>query len=335
MEPSDDAVLSFLRRPDAYPGAIGPVSVVETHMSWVFLTQTEVYKLKKAIRQDGLDFSTAALRRHNCLEEVRLNRRLAPDVYRGVVAVTREADGTLSLDGPGEPVDWLVRMQRLPEQANLEQVLCTGRGQVETPAIRVAARALAHFFARATPVALAPSAYRHRLESGVRSDRDVLVQPQYGLSAPKVEALAAGQLRVVDRWQAVFEARVNEGHVVDGHGDLRPEHIWLGDPPAVIDCIEFDPVLRILDPADDLSFLALECERLGHAWVGQLFLEAYVEATGDRPPDLVLAFYRVFRALRRATIAARHLDDPAVSDPHRFLARAEAYLSMVEPVDAG
>jgi len=334
MEPSDDAVVSFLRRPDAYPGRIGPVSVIETHMSWVFLTRTEVFKLKKAIRQDGLDFSTAALRRYNCLEEVRLNRRLAPDVYVGVVAVTRDADGTLSLAGGGEPVDWLVRMRRLPEQANLEQVLCAGRGRAETPAIRVAAQALARFFTRATRVALTPSAYQRRLASGVRSDRDVLVQPQYGLPAPKIDALAAAHLRALARWRTAFAARVNEGRIVDGHGDLRPEHVWLGDPPAIIDCVEFDPALRILDPADDLSFLALECERLGHAWVGQLFLEAYVEATGDRPPDLVLAFYRGYRALRRATIAARHLDDPSVTDPHRFLARAHAYLSMVEPLDA-
>jgi aminoglycoside phosphotransferase family enzyme len=127
---------------------------------------------------------------------------------------------------------------------------------------------------------------------------------------------------------------VNAGRIVDGHGDLRPEHIWLDGAPAIIDCVEFDPALRVVDPADELAFLALECERLGAAAVGGWFLDTYTTVTGDRPPPILLAFYRVYRAMRRAVIAARHLDDPSVADPARFLARARRFLEMIEPVDA-
>ncbi|MDH4065134.1 MAG: hypothetical protein OEW19_12095, partial [Acidobacteriota bacterium] len=131
---------------------------------------------------------------------------------------------------------------------------------------------------------------------------------------------------------AVFDARVAAGHIVEGHGDLRPEHIWLDPEPAVLDCVEFDRPLRLMDPADELAFLALECERLGAPEVGGWFLDTYVEATGDAPPVSLLKFYRVYRSLRRATIAARHLDDPAVKDAGRFLERARRYLELAAPV---
>jgi aminoglycoside phosphotransferase family enzyme len=119
---------------------------------------------------------------------------------------------------------------------------------------------------------------------------------------------------------------VDAGCLVEGHGDLRPEHICVGREPAIIDCLEFDRDLRVLDPADELAFLGLECERLDAPWVGQWFLDAYIEVTGDVPPPPLLDFYRSYRALRRARIAANHLDDPHVRDPERFAARARQYL---------
>jgi aminoglycoside phosphotransferase family enzyme len=325
-------LVSFLRQPQVYPDAPRAVSVIETHMSWVFLTDTHVYKLKKAIRHDEIDFSTPERRRHNCEEEVRLNTRLAPGVYLGVVPLTRGIDERLAVGGPGEPVDWLVHMRRLPDGRNLEAVIASGRVHADEARIRTAARALARFFAAAAPEPMTGATYRARLEAGTRADQGHLSEARYGLSRARVDALVHAQLEVLNRCSHVFDRRAAEGRVIEGHGDLRPEHIWLDPGPAVIDCVEFDRDLRLMDPADELAFLALECERLGAPEIGAWFVDGYTETTGDAPPAMLLEFYRTYRSLRRATIAARHLDDPTVPDPDRFLDRARQYLDRARPV---
>ena len=128
-----------------------------------------------------------------------------------------------------------------------------------------------------------------------------------------------------------FSERIRDGRIVEGHGDLRPEHICLTPKPIVIDCLEFCQELRELDPADELAFLALECERLNQPCVGDWFRKAYEQKTGDRIPPPLLAFYRAYRILRRAKIAAWHLREPAIRDPARFAAKARRYLELANP----
>lgn len=330
--PGHESLVAFLRLPEAYPDPPPEVSVIETHMSWVFLAGDHVYKLKKAVRHEGIDFSTPERRRFNCLEEVRLNQELAPGVYLGIATLTREADGRLAIDGQGTAVECLVHMRRLPEHRNLEAIIRAGATWADERAIRGAARLLARFYKSAPPEPVEAGGQRAWLEAGVRGDLAALSAPRYGLPLDRLEALVEAQIAFLARQVPLFDARVKDGRIVEGHGDLRPEHIWLDGEPAIIDRLEFDRTLRLLDPADELAFLDLECERLGAPHVGGWFLEAYAEETGDDPPAPLLRFYRVYRALRRATISARHLDDPTVSDPARFAARARRYLEMVEPV---
>ena len=329
-----DSKVAFLRRPDAYADAPSAVTPVQTHMSWVFLTDQHAYKLKKPIRYDGIDFTTSALRRRNCDEEVLLNRRLAPDVYLGVVPLTRGPNGELAMNGRGEPVDWLVEMRRLPAQHMLDVILAESRVTAEEPAIRAAAGHLARFYVEAPAEAVSGAAYCKRLSDGVRRDVRELSQPRYGLPLGRITVLARAQLAFVDKCAVLFERRIEAGRIVDGHGDLRPEHVCVRPEPAIIDCLEFSKELRVVDPADELAFLALECERLGDARVGKWFLETYRSITGDEPPAPLRRFYRVYRALRRATLAAWHLDDPTVTEPERFAAKARHYLELVEPVTA-
>jgi aminoglycoside phosphotransferase family enzyme len=329
---SSGATVAFLRSPESYPEAPRTVIVNETHMSWVFLTDEYAYKLKKPIRFDDLDLGTCERRRHSCEEEVRLNRRLAPDVYLGAWAITLAPNGALALDGKGQPVDWVVRMRRLPAERMLDAVLAARRAAGEERGIRAVANHLARFLAGARPEAISRGDYCARLERGVRDDMHVLSAPRYGLSRDRLGRLVRAQLQLLERHALLFERRVDAGRIVEGHGDLRPEHICVRRPGAIIDCLEFSKELRVLDPLDELAFLALECERLGDSRVGQWFLDAYCEVAGDEAPAAVLHFYRVCRALRRATIAARHLDDPAVRDPERFAARARHYLQLVEPL---
>lgn len=325
-EPGIEAKVAFLRRPEAYPERPESVEVVETHMSWVFLIERDVYKLKKPVRWDSLDFSTPALRKRDCEEEVRLNRRLARDVYLGTTELTFEPAAGLALGGAGEPVDWLVHMRRLPAERMLDALI--RRGRLDEAEVRPAALHLARFYAEARPLALDPPAYRGRLARGVRDDLRELSRPELGLCRSRVGALAEAQLRFLAEKPALFDERVLAGRIIEGHGDLRPEHICLAPEPAIIDCLEFSAELRILDPADELAFLLLECERLGSARAGRFFLDAYREVSGDEPPEPLLRFHRTYRAMRRATIAVWHLADPGVGDPARWRERARCYLAL-------
>ena len=330
-DPDTATKVAFLRRPEVYAEGPRQVEVVETHMSWVFLTDEEVYKLKKPVRREALDFTTPELRRLDCEEEVRLNRRLAPDVYRGVVALTCSPDGALALGGEGVPVDWLVHMRRLPAERMLDALI--EAGGVEGQELRPAALRLARFYAEAEPCELTTAELCERLRAGVEGDRSELLRPEFGLSPQPIEALAASQLAVLEREAALFEQRVDEGRVVEGHGDLRPEHICLRrGNPAIIDCLEFSRDLRLVDPADELAFLALECERLGSAVVGRWFFATYTEITRDDPPEALIRFYRNYRILRRAKLAVWHLEDPEVADHGKWSRRARRYLELALPL---
>lgn len=329
IEPGVDEKVAFLRRPESYPEPPLRVEVIETHMSWVFLTDRDVYKLKKPVRYDSLDFSEPELRRVDCAEEIRLNRRLTSDVYLGVVVLTRGRTGALALDGPGKAVDWLVHMRRLPADRMLDRRILAGR--IDEASVRPAALRLAGFYADAAPIAIEPERYREDLADGVRHDERTLGRPEFDLPLARLAAVAGDQLDFLAKHSALFERRVLAGRIVEGHGDLRPEHICLVSPPAIIDCLEFSRALRILDPADELAFLSLECERLGNPAVGHWFLQGYTDRTGDRPPEPLLAFHRSYRALRRARIAIWHLTDPNTRDPSHWRRRAREYLALASP----
>jgi uncharacterized protein len=314
-----------LRDPGIYPERPAVVEVVETHFSWVFLTERLVYKLKKPVRYHGLDFTTLAARRRNCEREVALNRRLAPDVYLGTLALTA-SDGTAALGGAGAVLDWLVVMRRLPAGRMLDAAIRAGTvGEAE---IRKFTGLLAAFYRRTRPAPLAPAAYRQRFALGIADNRTALLASGTALPHPMIDALYRWQHGFLRRHRALLDARA--GRLVDAHGDLRPEHICLTPEPAIIDCLEFDPELRRLDPADELSYLALECERLGAGQIGDRVLAHYAATSGDHCPDPLLRFYRVFRACLRAKIAVWHLADCTAGEGGKWTRRALDYLHLAE-----
>lgn len=319
--------VSFLGHPSSYPTGTDWVEPVETHMAWVFLTDRHAFKLKKPVEYDFLDFRTLESRRRDCEREVRLNRRLAPDVYLGTLPLTLEADGTLALEGDGETVEWLVKMRRLPRERFLEEAI--RRGTAEPAALRRAAEMLARFYRDAAPVPTSPAEYRRRFREEIRENRRELARPAFGLPGELVQAVAVAQLEFVDREREALGRRAREGRIVEGHGDLRPEHVWLGPEPVIIDCIEFRREFRVLDPVEELAFLALECERLEAPWVGQLFLDAYRELTGDDPPDRLMSFYESHRACIRARLAVWHTREE-VEDPEKWVRTAADYLVRAE-----
>lgn len=335
VEPTLEDKVRFLSRADSYPDAPDSVTAVETHMSWVFLTDRYVYKLKRPVRHSYLDFSTLADRRRNCELEVRLNRRLAADVYLGIVPVTRDPDGLLHLAGAGAVVEWLVKMRRLPGERMLDEVIRTGA--VDDADLCKVADVLADFYRRAPRARMGGDEFRSRLAQSAVSSRDELCNPVYGLPRADVEGVVNAQLELLDRRPELFRQRIREGRVVEGHGDLRPQHVCLTGRPVIIDCLEFNRDFRLLDSVDELAYLAVECERLGAPDVGQRIMTRCSEATGDAPPEMLVRFYKSLRACLRARLAVLHTRDDAVRDHPEWLARAGIYLRLARGhiTDAG
>lgn len=318
--------VAALRQAAAYPEATTRVDAVETHMSWVFLTDAHAYKLKKPVRFDEQDFRSAARRRFYCQEELRLNRRLAPSVYLDVVPLARCADGGLRVGGEGAAVDWLVKMRRLPADAMLDALLAR---RAATPAqMRGVAARLAEFHRRQDRAPLDAAGYRALLLRHIAEYEQELSAAFGALPLARVAALCARQRALLDRLGSCLDARVASGRIIEGHGDLRPEHVHLGEPPAIIDCLEFSRELRWLDGADETGFLALECERAHAAALGQALLQAWQQAAGDDVPPGVVHFYQSCRACARARLAVRHLREARYRGSPAWRRRAMRYLAL-------
>ncbi len=319
--------VAFLRRPDSYPERPKPVEAVETHMSWVFLTDHHAYKLKKPVRYDFLDFSSIEARRLDCQEELRLNRRLAPDVYLGTLPI-RAQPGKLSLEGTGTIVDWLVKMRRLPRELMLDQAIRERRVQEDD--IERVAEVLSKFYRTSARLELTPQEYRDRYLKDIQANLDALSRPPLGLCGSMIDRVGMAQLSLLEQRPELLEDRIRQRRIVEAHGDLRPEHIWIGPNPVIIDCLEFNRDFRILDPVDELCFLAMECELLGAAFVGKRALKVYRRLTSDDPAKSLVALYKCYRACLRAKLAAWHLADPEIGNPEKWTALARDYLGLAD-----
>jgi len=323
--PSLEAKVEFLSQAGAYAGYQGDVTRRETHMSWVFLTSDRAYKLKKLVRFPYLDFSTLARREAACRAEIRLNRRLAPEVYLGVAPLTVSAAG-LSIEGAGDVADWLVVMRRLDDDKMLDRTLIEHRLQPWQIDRLVAT--LAQFYRRAAPVFVSPGRHLVSWHRSLLYNRRVLLDPRLGMPAGLVRRIDRAQRLFLACRSALLADRVRSRRIVDGHGDLRPEHICLGDPPCIIDCLEFNAALRAADPFDEVAFLSLECERLGNPSAGRYMRRRIAAALQDGPSDELFTFYRCYRATLRARLAIAHLLEPSPRTPEKWPKMARAYLGL-------
>ncbi len=311
-----DAKVAFLQT------LLGPGDeAIETHFAWVFLAGPRALKLHKPVRRDSMDYSTLAARRRDSEEEVRLNRRLAPHVYLGTLALTHDDSGRLAIGGTGKTVDWLVEMRRLDRARMLDALLA--RGAVPEVALTRVVGLLTEFYAR-EPAAISDGA---TLEARLRRQVAANYQALQALEPEASAALRDAQLTFLDARRAWIDSRAEGGCIVEAHGDLRPEHILVDDPPAVIDCLEFDRNLRILDRAEELAFLELECARLGHAAQGQWLLAECLDRLGDRIAKPMLSFYRSHRAATRAKLYTWRSLEADGGSPEDWRARARSYLA--------
>jgi aminoglycoside phosphotransferase family enzyme/predicted kinase len=329
-------LIRALADPAAYPHPAESVEVRQTHISAVFLVGEFVYKVKKPVRLGFLDFSTLDRRHHFCAEEVRLNRRLAPDVYLGVVPITA-ADGGARVEGGGAPVEWAVKMRRLPEDATLHAWL--RRGAATPELLRGLAARLARFHAEAAGGEHVAAFGRWEVVAGNARENFAQSAAQAGpVVAPAVferaRTLTDAALNLL---RPLIEARAARGVPRDTHGDLRLDHVYLfpDRPPqgdvVVIDCIEFNERFRYADPVADAAFLAMDLRAEGRWDLARAFTAAYVAASGDAEGAELFPFYHAYRAAVRAKVDGIKGLEPEVPAAERTvaLARARAHWLLV------
>jgi uncharacterized protein len=315
--------LAGLLDPAAYEHRPVSVELRETHISWVLLAGELAFKLKKPLRLPFLDYGTLDRRHQLCREEVRLNSRLAPDVYHGVRAIVRTADG-VRVAGEDDPaaIEYAVEMRRYPDEWTLDRRLAAG-GAGE-PEVRDVARRLARFHAAAAippePERAVP-ALEAMLKENFATLGELAVDPAALDDARRLaDAFLTGR-------RAELGRRARSGSVRDGHGDLRAEHVVLERGIEIVDCVEFDPALREIDVALDLAFLAMDLRRFDER-LARALVTAYREAGGDPGDDALLGFFAAQRALIRAKVALVRAGQVSGADADRRSADAFRMLEL-------
>ena len=339
--PSDE-VVAWLERPSSYEHPVETVETCETHISRVFLAGEFAYKLKKPVELGFLDYSTLALRRAACEDEVRLNRRLAPDVYLGVLAVERRS-GELTIgrgDDEAAVVEWLVHMRRIPDDALLSSMVARDAaepGHVERVADRLVEFHEAAHRGEEIDLHGRPEAIRRTIVEtlDIVGAGDGEVSRDVPGDAPNRDASRLGALRssllaFLTLEEPLFERRIAQRRICEGHGDLRCEHVAFLPDPAVLDGVEFSLRLRATDVASDLAFLRMDLEFLGRADLARRLLARYVEKSGDAELDRVLDFYASYRASVRAKVESIRLRQGSVSPAERAAGarRARRFLEL-------
>lgn len=322
-------LIAALSNPGRYPFAVTHVDVVQTHISVVCLAGEFVYKIKKPVKLSFLDFSTLDLRRHFCDEEVRLNRRLAPDVYLGVVPVTDDGSGA-RFEGAGNTVEWAVKMRRLPEAATLEQRVL--HDEIDAPYVRLLARRLAEFHAHAARSPAIAAFGRFDIVSRNIRENFIVSAPLAGRTISTVvrERLVALTEQRLDEMKPLIDSRAARGVPCDTHGDLHLDHVYLFPdkaPPAdlvIIDCIEFNERFRCTDPVADIAFLAMDFEFHGRRDLATALTDSYFEARADADGQRLLPLYVSYRAAVRGKVDGLQLVEPEIPEPARAAALTRA-----------
>jgi aminoglycoside phosphotransferase family enzyme len=327
QEPTLADKVAFLGRAANYRLSDTELALRETHMSWVFLAGDKVYKLKKPVRFPYLDFSTLARREAACRAELHLNRRLARDVYLDVQPLVRTERG-FAIGGSGEVVDWLVVMRRLDERSTLQNALIEGRvGRSELDRL---ISTLVSYYRTARRIYSSPGTQIGAWQRSLNSNARILLDPKLGLPTGRIRRIDHIQRSFLMSCRDLLAKRARDRRIVDGHGDLRPEHVWLTDGIVIIDCLEFNAQLRFVDPFDEIAYLSLECERLGARWVGDYCRRKIAWGLHDDPPEALYRFYRCHRAMLRARLAIAHLLEPNPRTPEKWPRLARAYLDIAE-----
>lgn len=342
---SDDALPPYVRGlldPSAYPEPPATVGLAQTHISYVFLAGDVVYKTKKPVDFGFINQVAPEARERYCHDEVRLNARLAPEVYLGVVPVVRRADGRFAVEADGEVVEWAVKMRRLPDDRTLDRILAA-----EGPPPRLAERLVQKLIAFHEAAAVVPNDPEYAGGPGERK----WWSREYGEAAAFIDdtwraedaALTKAFFdETIEAQQGLFNQRLADGRVVEGHGDLHAKHIYLLDGPdggadgggriSIVDCIEFTDWFhfRYLDVGYDIAFLAMDLEARGFPELGDEVAGRYIAAACDETMGVLQPLHRAFRAFVRGKVESigAHAEEISAEERARLNASAAAYFRL-------
>jgi aminoglycoside phosphotransferase family enzyme/predicted kinase len=326
-------------RVDFFPHHPDAVVLKQTHISYVLLAGEYVFKIKKAVRFPFLDYSTLEKRRYFCEEEVRLNRRLAPTVYLGVLAIVQDRERYSLADsaraGPNLR-EYTVKMRHLPEENFLDRLVREGKARKEH-CDRIATR-LASFYTsapsdRATLYG-SPDAIRANLEKNLAE-----MGPFIGatLSSDEFRRIQDYQLTFAADHRDLLEKRMREGRVREGHGDLRAEHVCFENDPIVFDCVEFSEQFRYCDTASEIAFLAMDLDYLGAPLLADYFVSRFQSVSQDSDLLRLLPLYKTYRACVRGKVETLRSQEPEVREDERLEAkqRARRYFHLAHRYSSG
>jgi uncharacterized protein len=316
-------VVQALLNPQLYPDKTSRVDLMQTQMSFIFLTGKYVYKIKKPVNLGYLDYSTLEKRHYFCKQEVELNRRLSPETYLGVIPITRTKGG-YTLGGKGQAVEYAVKMLYLPQESMLNVLLERNRA---TPEMldRVAAK-IADFHNRA---ATNPeiqqfgkiAATRNKTEENFAQTAKYL---DITLTAAQYQQIQEYTNRFLSQNAPIFDQRADNGRVRDCHGDLHSQHICFNEALSIFDCIEFNDRFRYCDVASEIAFLAMDLDHFGRADLARSFINSYIRLSGDQQIPLLLSFFKCYLAFVRGKVGSFKYDDPYIGDAERKSTREAA-----------
>jgi aminoglycoside phosphotransferase family enzyme len=315
----------------AYPHKPQKIELVQTQMSFIFLTGEYVYKIKKPVNLGYLDYTTLEKRRFFCHQELELNRRLCPHVYLAVVPVV-ERKGGLRIEGQGKAIEYAVKMKQLPQDRMMDVLLL--RGQVTLEMVARVAEKLASFHQKVeTNPEIAAfgrlDVIRHNCdENFAQSEKYIGVS----ITAEEYQHINNYTNNFIDSNASLFDKRVREGKIRDCHGDLHAAHVCFTDDICIYDCIEFNDRFRYSDVASEIAFLAMDLDRYQQADLSRHLVNTYMELSHDEELLKLLNFYKCYRAYVRGKVESFKLDDPYIPEEEKaeVLTAARRYFELAE-----
>ena len=320
-----------LLKPQAYPHKPQNIELVQTQMSFIFLTGDLVYKVKKEVNLGYLDYTTLEKRRFFCHQELDLNRRLCPDAYLAVVPIVEEKGG-LRVEGQGEAIEYAVKMKQLPQQRMMDALL--SKWQVTREMIAKVVEKLAEFHQRAeTNREIA--AFGRLGVIRYNTDENFAQTEKYigtTIAVEQYQHIKNYTNRFIDSNTSLFDKRVREGKIKDCHGDLHAAHVCFTDNICIYDCIEFNDRFRCSDVASEVAFLAMDLDRYQQADLSQHLVNNYVKISNDEELPELLNFYKCYRAYVRGKVESFKLDDYYIpqEEKAKVLTAAQSYFQLAE-----
>ena len=320
-----------LLNPQAYPNKPEKIELVQTQMSFIFLTGKFVYKVKKEVNLGYLDYTTLEKRRFFCYQELDLNRRLCPGAYLAVVPIVEEKGG-LRIEGQGEAIEYAVKMKQLPQTCMMDALLL--KGQVTREMIATVAKKLSEFHQRAK-TNKEISAFGRINIIRYNCDENFAQTEKYtgiSITTEKYRSIKNYANRFIDSNTNLFDKRVREGKIRDCHGDLHAAHVCFTDDICIYDCIEFNDRFRYSDVASEIAFLAMDLDRYQQAGLSQQLVNAYVKLSRDEELLELLNFYKCYRAYVRGKVESFKIDDPYITEEEKIavLAVARSYFELAK-----